>query len=234
MSEYATKGAILQCTCGAAPSQLQVTSNSLFAVQGNMVGTTSDKIPMTNIMPFGTCKLKPRNAACVPAPTMWAGFLASVEIPGGNPLLKTSTIQCATGGLIQFQNSGQMKPQKVVLNPDSPQIRALKKAALDAVPFCEECEKRKREQKPKIVKIYWMDEQGEPRQLSELYEGQEVTLCVDVEEGGAGKTIDLEIESGKNKKFKGGKSKLEQKNLLVEDDNTAYISNFKLEYEENV
>ena len=95
MSEYATKGAMLQCTCGAAPSQLQVTSNMLFSVQGNMVASTSDKIPMTNIMPFGTCTMKPSITGflpCVPAPTAWTGFQASVEIPGGNPLLNTSTI----------------------------------------------------------------------------------------------------------------------------------------------
>jgi hypothetical protein len=231
MSEYATKGAILMCTGGSAPSQLQVTSNSLLSVQGNMVATVSDKIPNTNIMPFGTCSLKPFSPPCVPAPLMWIGFLNSVEIPGGNPLLKTSTIQCACGGMIRFQNSGQMKPAKVVLNPTSPQIEALKKAALDAVPFCEECEKRKEQKEPVITNIYWIDENGEMRTINELLPKQVVTLCLDVEEGGRGKTIDLVIEAEESNKFKGGKPKLEYKGLLVEDDNTAYIDDFSIEYE---
>lgn len=231
MSEYATKGAMLMCTGGSAPSKLQVTSNSLLSVQGNMVATVSDKIPMTNIMPFGTCSLKPFSPPCVPAPLMWTGFLNSVQIPGGNPLLLTSKIQCACGGMISFQNSGQMKPAKVVLNPTSPQIEALKKAAQEAVPFCEECEKKKEEKDPKILKIYWMDEQGEPRKLEELEEEKEVTLCLDVEEGARGKTVDLVIEAEETSKFKGGKQKLEYKGLLVEDDNTAYIDDFSIEYE---
>jgi hypothetical protein len=231
MSEYVTKGAMMKCTMGAAPSQLQVTSNNLLSVQGNMVATTSDKMPMVNIMPFGACSAKNGNP-CVPSPMIWSGFLTSVQIPGGNPLLKTSTIMCAAGGgCISFQNSGQMKPNKVVINPNSPQIQALKKAAQDAIPFCEECEKKKKEAKPKILKIYWMDEQGEPRELSELEEGQEVTLCVDVEEGGAGQKIDIILETDKHNLFKENKRELIYKGLLVEDDNTAYIDNFKIEYE---
>ena len=136
MSEYVTKGATMICTGGSAPSKLQVTSNSLLSVQGNNVATVSDKVPNTNIMPFGNCKLKTFSPPCVPAPTAWTGFLKSVEIPGGNPLLKTSTIQCSCGGTIRFQDSGQMKANKVKLNPNTPQIEALKRAALVAAPFC--------------------------------------------------------------------------------------------------
>jgi len=231
MSEYATKGAMLTCTGGSAPSKLQVTSNFLLYVQGNEVGATSDKIPNTNIMPFGSCKFKPFNGPCTPVPIAWTGFLSSVEIPGGNPLLKTSTVQCSCGGLIKFTDSGQMKSAKVELNPNSPQIDVLKRAAQEAVPFCEECEKKKKERNPKITNIYWVDENGEMRAVNQLISKQIVTLCIDVEEGGAGKTVDIEIEAGTNNKFKGGKSKLEYKSLLVEDDNTAYIDNFKLEYE---
>ncbi|MFV0418266.1 MAG: DUF4280 domain-containing protein [Dysgonomonas sp.] len=231
MSEYATKGAILMCTGGSAPSPLQVTSNSLLSVQGNMVATVSDKVPNTNIMPFGTCSLKPFSPPCMPVPIMWTGFLTSVQIPGGNPLLLTSKIQCACGGMISFQNSGQMKPAKVVLNPTSPQIEALKKAAQEAVPFCEECEKRKEQKEPVITNIYWIDENGEMRTINELLPKQVVTLCLDVEEGARGKTIDLAIEAEETSKFKGGKQKLEYKGLLVEDDNTAYIDDFSIEYE---
>jgi len=230
MSEYATKGAILICTCGAAPSKLQVTSNNLLSVQGNIVATTSDKTPNTNILPFGVCSLTQK--PCKPSPIAWTGFLTSVEIPGGNPLLKTSMIQCALGGGIQFQNSGQMRPKKVVINPTSPQINALKKAAQKATPFCEECEKKKEQKEPKIICIYWMDEQGEPRKLSELEEGKTVTLCIEVEEGATGKTVNLVLGADDGRCFKDGSTQMNYDSLLVENDNTAYIDNFVLEYKD--
>ncbi|WP_197027611.1 DUF4280 domain-containing protein [Prevotella sp. 10(H)] len=232
MSEYATKGAMLICTCGTAPSKLLVTSNNLLHVQGNAVATISDKIPITNIKPFGACTAKPFNPPCMPAPTVWAGFISSVQVPGGNPLLNSSTIQCACGGMISFQNSGQRKPQKVDLNPSTPQIATLKKAALNSTPFCEECEKKKAQKNPKIIKIYWVDEEGEPRKLEELNEGKEVTLCVDVEEGAIGETVNVVINANEDKLFKNGVSQLKYDNLRIEDDNTAYVDTFKIEYDE--
>lgn len=231
MSEYATNGAMLVCTCGTTPTPLQTTGNTLTSVQGQFIATTADKAPMANIKPFGPCKMKPTltgYAPCVPAPTAWTGFLTSIQLPGGNPLLKTSMLQCSCGGMIQFQDSGQKKSAKVVINPSSPQIDALKKAAIEATPFCEECEKKKKEAKPKILKIYWMDEQGEPRQLSELYEGQKVTLCIEVEEGGAGTTVDLNIKAKNGYVFENGNDEAEYNSLKVEDDNTAYVDNVML------
>lgn len=230
MSEYGTKGAQLVCTGGTAPSTFYVKANTLLHVQGNAVGTTSDKIPNTNIMPFGSCTMQRRNPPCMPAPTAWVGFLTSVQIPGGNPLLNTSTIQCACGGKISFQNSGQMRAAKVILNPDSPQIRALRKAAQEGTPFCEECEKKKRELKPKIINIYWMDEEGEMRTLGELKIKQKVTLCIDVEDGWVGKTVDLTLTADEGKVFETGSDKKNYNGLLVESDNTAYIDDFMVEY----
>lgn len=234
MSEYATNGAMLVCTCGTTPTPLQTTGNTLTSVQGQFIATTADKAPMANIKPFGPCKMKPTltgYAPCVPAPVAWTGFLTSIQLPGGNPLLKTSMLQCSCGGMIQFQDSGQKKSAKVVINPSSPQIDALKKAAIEAIPFCEECEKKKKAAKPKILKVYWMDEQGEPRQLSELCEGQKVTLCIEVEEGGAGSTVDVKIIPPDGKTYKGKKLAYEYKGLSIEDDNFAYIENFTVEYD---
>lgn len=236
MSEYATNGAGLQCSCGSTPSKLQVISNTLYLVQGQLVATTSDKVPMVNIKPFGTCTLKPTIsgfAPCMPVPTVWSGFITSVQIPGGNPLLKTSMIQCGCGGLISFQDSGQMKGDKVVLNPSSPQISVLKQAAIDAVPFCEECAKKEKQLKPQIISIFWIDEESdEPHELSELEEKKEVTLCVEVEEGGAGKTADLQIQAPTGRTFKGNKPSLDYKGIFVEEDNIGYIDMFKIEYDE--
>jgi len=230
MCEYATKGATLRCTAGSAPSKLQVTANSLLYIQGNEVATVSDKIPNTNIMPFGSCSLQ-RNKLCTPRPTVWTGFVNSVEIPGGHPLLDTSTIRCVHGGVIGFMDSGQMRANKVTLGPGSSQIEALKKTALVAAPFCQECEKKEASQSAEILRIYWMDEQGEMRWLEELFPGQKVTLCIEVEDGNVGKTVDLLLEAPENERFKGGKTKLEYRGLRIEEDNTAYINDFLIEYE---
>ena len=67
--------------------------------------------------------------------------------------------------------------------------------------------------------------------INELLPKYEVTLCIEVEEGGAGKTLDFIIEAGEDKRFKGGKQELEYKNLFIEDDNTAYIDNFSIEFD---
>jgi len=233
MSEYATKGAMLTCTCGAAPSQLQVTSNTFYFIQGNLTATTNDKAPMVNIMPFGTCSLKPSTSGflpCVPAPTVWTGFLASVQVVSGNPLLKTSTIQCATGGCISFQNSGQMKPHKVVINPNSPQIDVLKQAAKEAVPFCEECEKKKKAVKKEILRMYWVDDKGEQKTLSELPIGQEVSLCVETRGIEEGESILIELKDNAKRTYKNGEKTMKF-TTTVESDDTAYVDNVKIEFQ---
>jgi hypothetical protein len=169
---------------------------------------------------------------CVPAPTVWTGFLASVEIGSGNALVDSSTIQCAIGGCISYQNSGQMKPNKMVTNPSSPLIDALKKAAINGTPFVEIPDQKEPVENPKIIRIYWMDEQDdEPHEVHELKEGQEVTLCVEVEEGGEGETVDVEITDTQGRKFKNGETSLKFENLTVEFDNTAYVDNFSFEFE---
>jgi hypothetical protein len=242
---------------GATPSQLQVTSNTVVSIQGNMAATAADKAPMVNIMPFGVCRMKPSITGylpCVPAPGLWTGDVASVQIPGGNPLVDTSKIQCSCGGMISFQNSGQMKPNKVETKPTSPQAEALKRAAAGDSPafFCEICEEREKpeeaqeekkkkkkkgrdekeeEKKPRITDIYWMDNNGASRTISELAEGQEVTLCIEVEDGEMSETVDVKISTDENHKFKGNKLELEYLGVEIENNNIAYIYHFKIEYE---
>lgn len=235
MSEYATNGAMLVCTCGTTPTPLQTTANTLTSVQGQYIATTGDKAPMANIKPFGPCKMKPTltgYAPCIPAPAAWTGFLTSLQLPGGNPLLKTSTLQCSCGGMIQFQDSGQKKSAKVVINPSSPQIDALKKAAIEATPFCEECEKKKNAHTPVIVRAYWIDADGEERELSELPIGKEVTICVETEGVDAGKTLTIKIKDNDGRTYKGGQKELSFK-ATVEDDGYAFVDNVKLEFENN-
>ncbi|WP_081852550.1 DUF4280 domain-containing protein [Prevotella sp. 10(H)] len=229
MNEYVTTGAIMTCTNGAAPVQLLVTANTLFSVQGNMVATTSDKAPINNIPSFGACAAK-NGSSCVPSTMTWTGFLASVQIPGGNPLLKTSMIMCSCGGCIKFQNSGQIKPNKLVTIPNSLQIETLKRAAQNATPFCEECEKKKQEKKKEITRIFWVDEEGDQRTLSELPCGKEITLCVETKGVSEGEIINIELNDKDGRIYKGEKETLKF-SATVESDNTAYIDAVKLEYE---
>jgi hypothetical protein len=246
MSKYLTGGAIITCTCGSAPSQLQATVNTIFSIRGNMVATTGDKVPMVNIKPFGTCSLKPSTSGflpCMPAPAAWTGFAASVQMQGGNPLLQTSTIQCATGGRISFQNSGRMKQGKAITGPGGTQIDALKRAAGEAEPFCGDSEGKtgispdfegkKTETEPKILRIYCKEERDGQRELFGLKEGREVTLCVDVEDGGAGTTVDVLMEAGDDRVFEDGTIQKKYSGLFVEDDNTAYADNFSIKYGED-
>lgn len=221
MSEHVTKGAMMTCTCGTVPSQLQITSNTFFFIQGNLAATTNDKVAMTNIMPFGTCLLQPVMSGflpCMPAPAAWTGFAPTVQLETGNLLLQTATIQCATGGLISFQNSGQINPQKVTTGASRVTVESIKKT--------------EDTKNPEILRIYWTDKQESgSRELSELEEGKEVTLCVEVEEGGKGESLDVEISAPQGVRFKNGQTSLKFENLMVGADNIACVENFKIEYD---
>lgn len=233
MSEYATSGAMLLCTCGMLPTPLQVSSNTLTLVQGQYIATTADCAPIANIVPFGLCKMKPTIAGflpCIPVPSAWTGFLASIQILGNNPLLKTSTIACGCGGMILFQDSGQKKNNKVLINPSSPQITALKKAAIAGTPFCEECEKKnQQEKKIRAIDVYWMDDESDKRHY-DVFPDYEVTLYVETIDYTEGESISLDIFSDDGMLFKGKKDKITiSGNTNAEG--IVCVQNFKIEYE---
>jgi hypothetical protein len=197
-----------------------------------MVATTNDTVPMVNILPFGTCKMKPSIIgfqACVPAPTVWTGFVSSVQVVSGNPLLETSTIQCAIGGCISFQNSGQMKPQKVETNPNSPQIDALRRAAKEGIPFCEIYEKIDKNAKKEIIHICCITYDGRERTLDKLPIGEEFSLCIETKGMEEGEEVNIEIEDADGRTYKNGEKIIKLKGI-VEMDGTAYIDNIKLEF----
>lgn len=81
---------------------------------------------------------------------------------------------------------------------------------------------------PKIIDIYWMDENQTPRTISELEAEQKVTLCITVEEGGVGTTVNLKIKAQRGYVFEDGSDEAKYNSLKVEDDNTAYVDNFML------
>jgi len=102
--EYVTTGALLKCSCGSMPTPL-TSSNTTVEIAGQLACTTSDKIPLVNIVPFGICKTT--KIPCMPALTVWLDFQWDVKFGGANPLLNTSWIMCGLGGKVEVQHTGQ-------------------------------------------------------------------------------------------------------------------------------
>lgn len=149
---------------------------------------------------------------------------------GGNPLLKTSVIQCALGGCIKFQDSGQLKGNKVEINPDSAQINALKKAAQESMPFCEECEKKKeKEKKIRAVDVYWKEEGSDERHY-DVFPEHPVTLYVETVDYTPNENLSLNVKNSEGRKFKGGKEYMAVSGN-VDSDGVLTIKNFNPQYE---
>jgi hypothetical protein len=115
------RGAILRCSFGTAPAQLNVVPVGRGA--GDMsAANVGDTTPMANIMPFGVCMsmANPTVAAgtaaahgvltpmpCVPACTGWWIPGDPTERVGGLPALTLgSQIQCAHGGVVTVVSPG--------------------------------------------------------------------------------------------------------------------------------
>jgi uncharacterized Zn-binding protein involved in type VI secretion len=114
MAQLVTMGAQLQCAMGSAPSVLAVVVPT---VTGEMKPTANimDNIPMTNIMPFGTCNILTAAAAGVPTPCVpataapWAPGSPTVMVRGQPALNNSSTCSCSIGGVIAINNPGSTK-----------------------------------------------------------------------------------------------------------------------------
>jgi uncharacterized Zn-binding protein involved in type VI secretion len=74
-----------------------------------------DSIPMTNILPFGTCNVLTAAAAGVPTPCVpatagpWAPGSPTVMVRGQPALNNTSMCTCSIGGVITISNPGTTK-----------------------------------------------------------------------------------------------------------------------------
>ena len=115
-------GATLQCSFGAAPSQLVVLpQNRVLTVTPD--ANIMDNKPLVNIMPFGMCS-SPANPAvisataaalgvltpmpCVPVtPAPWIAGSPTVLIANMPALNNSSTLMCTWGGVIQIVNPGE-------------------------------------------------------------------------------------------------------------------------------
>lgn len=125
MAMHVCAGAILQCSCGAAPSPLQVPpANRMLAVKV-VAANIMDHKPLLNIMPFAVCT-SPANPTVAAASAAALGVLtpmpclpatASPWIPGaptvllgGVPALdERSKLVCNWGGVISVVFAGQVR-----------------------------------------------------------------------------------------------------------------------------
>lgn len=114
MAQLVTMGAQLQCAMGTAPSVLMVVDAR---VTGEVKPSANimDHIPMTNILPFGTCNILTAAAAGVPTPCVpataapWAPGSATVMVRGMPALNNSSKCICSIGGVISITNPGTTK-----------------------------------------------------------------------------------------------------------------------------
>jgi hypothetical protein len=124
MPKQVVMGAVLQCSFGMAPSQLQVLPINRTQSGGQLAANIQDHIPMTNILPFGMCTspANPQVAAataaamgvltpqpCIPATASpWAPGSPTVQIGNQPALNDTSMCMCNWAGVIQITMPGQM------------------------------------------------------------------------------------------------------------------------------
>lgn len=207
MSEYVTTGALLKCIGGTLFGKLQVTSNKKTYIQDKLMATTSDKVSMLNIMPFGNCLAQPFSPPCLPKLAMWEGFQTSVQISGSNPLLSTSTIRCTCGGIISFVNSWQLKPAKVTIGAQGIKLKI------------------------KAIDVYWMEEEESDEKRRDIFPNFPVTLYIKTFFYKEGEFIKLDFKDSEGRIFKGNKKSLSVSGN-VDASGILRIDDFKVEYEE--
>ncbi|MDR3266379.1 MAG: hypothetical protein LBT24_02290 [Tannerella sp.] len=180
----------------------------------------------------------------------YAGKL-SAQTPVTEKLKPPAIIHSADSGCISLQYVREMNPDTAinlridVLKraaidatpfveeyelPHNPQIDILMRAAIDATPFIAECEKNKDEKKA-IVRMYWVDDHNELRELSKVPIKAEVSYCVETVGIEAGEVIKLDLKDNDGRTYKNGEKTITLRGY-VELDGTAYFDRIKLEYQE--
>ena len=127
MSMQVVNGAQLQCTFGAAPSNLVVLPINRELVANQPAANIMDHVPMVNIMPFGVCAslANPTTASatsaamgvltptpCIPVvPTPWAPGSPTVLIANQPALNNPAKCMCTYLGVISILMPGQTTTQ---------------------------------------------------------------------------------------------------------------------------
>jgi hypothetical protein len=114
MANKVAMTAMLQCTMGSAPTPLMV-GDARVLNETLSSANIMDYIPMTNIMPFGTCTVLTSAAAGVPTPCVpavvapWAPGSPTVLVRGMPALNSMSKCICTIGGMISINSPAANK-----------------------------------------------------------------------------------------------------------------------------
>lgn len=124
MAMQVVQGAVLQCSFGAAPASLLVTSQVQISSSKMLTATIMDHAPMANIPTFGMCMsiANPQVAAataaafgvltpqpCIPATaTPWAPGCPTVTLQKLPALNDSSICNCMWAGVIKITMPGQV------------------------------------------------------------------------------------------------------------------------------
>lgn len=96
-------GAILKCSLGGSPSNLNVTSHNKVYVKNRLVATIKDSKGEENIKSFGECK-KSHSCPCIPKIVgMWTKGSEKISISDYAVLLNNDTCMCSEGGKITIE-----------------------------------------------------------------------------------------------------------------------------------
>ena len=123
MGIHVCKGAMLQCSFGAAPSTLVVLPVNTVITSNMPAANIMDHIPMLNILPFGVCSSMANPVViaataaklgvmtpmpCVPAtPAPWIPGSPTVLLGNMPSLQDSSKLMCMWAGVIQVIVPGQ-------------------------------------------------------------------------------------------------------------------------------
>lgn len=103
MSHPIVQNTKLKCDKGTKETPFQITSQTFSQINGKLKATEEDKRAITNIIPFGVCKLKPTSGGylpCIPALIKWQNT-SPFSIEGKKQLTTDSYCKCSTGGTIK-------------------------------------------------------------------------------------------------------------------------------------
>lgn len=112
MSKLVCETAQLSCNQGLTPCVLSVLTNQIVRVEGKLVATVNDILPI-NIASFGTCQLLTAMAQGVPQPCLpkivspWLQDASKLSIQGQAALNESAKAICSCGGQITINFAGQ-------------------------------------------------------------------------------------------------------------------------------
>jgi RHS repeat-associated protein len=128
--KYVMDGAFLSCDKGVIPTRFMVTPKPVLLYDAQ-IANEADRIPMTNILPFGVCQVT--RTPCVPAPIMWDRVAdTGITTLGARPLLDTSKCMCGVGGKINIHLNKADADAAVALDQQMDKVDEAAEAAEEA------------------------------------------------------------------------------------------------------